>query len=234
MLQTLTQGKGVVQMLYCEKCGMHIAGKRTFCPLCSMPLREHGESTPEIFPAIPWQDGRTHLFLRLLIFLSIAVTVVCCAVNAMLPQTGAWSLFVAGGVACMWISVSMAIRKRGNIYKNILWQAFLLSALAVLWDLLTRWRGWSLDYALPIILAIAIVTMTVIARCMKLRIQDYMVYLLIDMVFGMIPVALLAAGVLQNRLPSIVSITVTLIHLAALIVFEGKNILLEIRKLLHL
>ncbi len=221
-------------MLYCDKCAVKVAGNRSRCPLCGMPLSGKGHPAPEVFPQLPPLKEKRNLIFRLVIFVSIAGAVICSAVNFLLPQTGVWAPFVVIGVICIWVDAALSIRKFGNIYKSILWQSVILSVLAVVWDLLTHWRGWSADYAIPIILGAAIISMSIIAQIQKLHVEDYLVYLLIDIVFGMIPVILLAAGLVHVPLPTIICAALSLIYLAALFVFEGKNILLEIRKRMHM
>lgn len=221
-------------MLYCDKCGVKVVGNRSRCPLCGIPLSLHGTAAPEVFPCLTPDKEKRNLVLKLMIFISIAGAVICSAVNYLLPQTGIWAPFVVIGVVCMWVDVALSIRKLGNIYKSILWQAVILSILAVIWDLLTQWRGWSTDYAIPIIFGTAILSMSIIAQIQKLHVEDYLIYLLIDIVFGIIPIILLAVGLVNIPLPTIICVAISLIYLAALFVFEGKNILLEVRKRMHM
>lgn len=221
-------------MLYCDRCAVKVAGKRSRCPLCGMPLSAHGEPAPEVFPSLAARQEKRNFILKLVIFISIAGAVICSAVNFLLPQTGVWAPFVIIGVVCMWVDVALSIRKLGNIYKSILWQAVILAVLAVIWDLITHWRGWSADFAIPILFSAALVSMSVIAQIQRLHVEDYLVYLLIDLMFGIIPIILLLTGLVTIALPTIICVALSLIYLAALFVFDGKNILLEIRKRMHI
>ena len=46
-------------------------------------------------------------------------------------------------------SLSVAYTKRRNILKNEMWQLLLVTVLSIIWDHLTGWRGWSLDFIFP-------------------------------------------------------------------------------------
>src|SRR5699024_11271684 len=54
-----------------------------------------------------------------------------------------WSLFVAGGVACLWLLLYISIARRRNVLKALTQQVVAVCALGVLWDLCTGWRAWS-------------------------------------------------------------------------------------------
>lgn len=220
-------------MLYCTHCKLKISGERTNCPLCKMPLCS-GTPCEETFPEVLPKNRSLHLFWRILLFLSIAACIICATINYSIPESGQWSLFVIAGVACMWVSISTAVKKRHNIYKNILWQVAVISSLAVMWDFITGWHGWSLDFVIPGVCTCAVLTLSITARCMHLHIEDYLVYLLIDVLFGIVPLIFLAFNLVHFTYPSVICVAICLLYLAALFVFEGKNITAEIKKRLHL
>ena len=156
-------------MQYCEKCKVHVRGLHANCPLCQGPLTGEGETPNSVFPAHTYQAPRYHLLIRSMIFASIAAIVVCAT------------------VACMWVCLYSVIRRRNNIPKNIIWLVFWLSLIAVLWDLFTGRRGWSIDYVIPAICVLAMIAMAAIAIVLRLRIEEYMIYVLLDGLFGIVP-----------------------------------------------
>lgn len=228
-------------MSYCPNCRLFVSGSRSRCPLCQGDLCATDRQPPfpplksrETFPRVPDLFKQHNLFLRFLVFLSVAASVISLAVNYLLPTQIWWSLFVVFGIACVWISLSLAIKKRRNLPKNILWQVFLAAVLSLLWDLATGWHRWSLDYFLPILFTLAIVSMWVTARILNLRAGDYLVYLCIDILFAILPAVCIFAGALRVLLPSIICVVGSILSLAALLIFEGENMRRELRRKLHL
>lgn len=219
-------------MLYCDKCRLSVAGHRDRCPLCQGVLS--GESGPETFPVIPTGRHQYHLVLRMLIFLSITAVVVSGAINVMFPAGKPWAFFVALAVGCMWVSLYSAIIRRHNLPKNISWQVFLLSLLAVLWDELTGWHAWSTTYVIPSLCIFAMAAMAAISKAMKLQAQDCLIYLVIDGLFGFVPLVFLGFGWVTNLYLPVICVAASIISLAALFSFEGENLVLEIKKRLHL
>jgi len=49
-----------------------------------------------------------------------------------------------------------------------MWQVIIVSGLVVFWDWKIGWRGWSLDYAVPILCVAALLVMYITAKVMRL------------------------------------------------------------------
>ncbi|MBC8571159.1 DUF6320 domain-containing protein [Zongyangia hominis] len=221
-------------MKYCDKCKLQVEGVQTHCPLCQNQLRDLGSENVPVFPAVPTLFRQNSLFFQLLIFGSIVAVVISVTVNLLIPHSGYWSLFVAAGILCFWVSFAIALHKRSNISKNILYQVVIISILAILWDLGTGWHGWSLDYVFPIVCVAAMIAMAAIARVMHLPIVDQMIYFVLDAFFGILPVIFVWTGLVGVPYPSIICAAGSVISLAALLIFEGHNMLTELKRRLHL
>lgn len=87
---------------------------------------------------------------QLFTFLCITAAVLCGMINYLTAETLNWFWFAGAGCLCTWLIVTVAYRKRRNLLKNEMWQLLLVTAIAVLWDIFTGWRGWSVDFVFPI------------------------------------------------------------------------------------
>ena len=217
----------------CERCHIEIRGDASYCPLCQNDLCGKNRSA-NIFPRIPLILHQNMLFLRIMGFVSVSAALICLLINGALPGKGWWSLFVLGGLASVWLSVFFIIMKRGNIHKTITWQVALLSIISIAWDMATGFHHWSIDFVLPILGTSALLGMTIIARVLRLQITDYMIYLLIDAVIGVVSMILLFRGALISIWPSIICIATSLLFFAALCIFEGKSMLGEFQRRMHI
>ena len=107
-------------MKYCAKCKVNVAGTREKCPLCQHSLTVlDKEPNEDAFPFIEKKKGKFHLFWKIFMLVSFVAIVVSMVVNAQFPQTGNWWRFVLCGVACAWVCIGIAVKKRKNILKNI-------------------------------------------------------------------------------------------------------------------
>lgn len=220
-------------MLYCSYCKVHIHGETNQCPLCqNLIVPDKDAASHDKFPRIPLTYER-HLAIRIMLFFSVAALVVSFVVHYLFPSPVNWPLWILLGLASMWFSLIIVIRKRYHITKNIMWQVTLVSVLAMVWDWATGWSGWSLDFVLPTVYVVAMLVMYVLARIMKLSVRDYITYLLLDGVFGVIPILFILCDWVNVVYPSLVSAVVSFLFLSAILIFHGDSIKAELSKRMH-
>lgn len=221
------------KMKRCEKCRVDVAGDRKYCPLCQNELGEAEGEVREAFPRIPTIYHQYNLFFRILILVSIVAGVTCVTINLLVPDSGWWSVFVVAGFICLWVSLAIGVRKRKNIPKNMMYQVVVLSLLGVGWDLLTGWRGWSLDYLFPIVCMCAMLTFSILYRVLHMHLSDVLIYLILDAFFGILPVVFFFTGLLRVPYPSLICAASSVISLSVLLLFEGESLAAELRRRLH-
>lgn len=219
-------------MQYCEHCKLNIRDNKKNCPLCQNELPKPTGTEKEVFPKVPIRYNR-HMAIRILIFISISIIVFSYGIYLLFPVNINWPMYVISVIACIWIILIIAIRKRHNISKSIMWQVAVISLLAVLWDWRMGFLGWSINYVIPLTCLSAMVVFIIIAKIMHVSPREYLVYLLIDVLYGLIPIIFILFKWVDVLYPSIISITVSIISLAALILFQGDNILDELKKRMH-
>lgn len=218
-------------MKYCEKCMIDIQGTETLCPLCQGKLTGTGEE--DYFPYIKPAKKNLQLLTRWITLICVVLGILSITVNIML-EGDAWSVFVVLALACIWLIANLAIRKRHKIIKNIGWQAVLVSLLCVVWDWVIGWRGWSVDFIIPILCIAAMITVGIIAKAKRLPDSDYIFCILSYIVLGMIPLIFILANVVKIIYPSLICVASSLISLVFLLVFEKRVILDEINRRFHI
>jgi len=156
------------------------------------------------------------------------------AVLLCLPEHRVAALSGLAGLASGWLTVGIAVKKRAKPLKAVFWQICVLSILALAWDYGTGWRGWSLDYVLPILYICTLLAMAVIAGVLHLDPSDCLLYLVLNILLGLVPLVLLLTGTLRVVYPAMICAAVSLILLAVLILFEGHALKSELLRRLHL
>lgn len=222
-------------MRYCSHCRVLIRGKNQRCALCgnTLPVPELVDEQEGIFPEIPPTYER-HLAIRIMVFISFATVVASFAIRMIFPTGINWPIFVVFGLISMWLSLIIVLRKRHDIPKTIMWQVAIVSLLSVFWDWQTGWRGWSLDYIIPIVSVAAVLVMYITARIMKLGFRDYITYALLDGLLGILPVLFILFDWVNTPYPSIICVAISVIFLSAVFIFQGEKIREELNKKMHI
>ncbi len=222
-------------MQYCNNCHVQIRGENEKCVLCGNTLLSgnlvNGQN--EIFPRIQPTFER-HMAIRIMVFVSFATAFASFVIRMIIPTYTDWPIFVLFGILSMWLSLVLIFRKRYDIPKTIMWQVTIASLLCVFWDWLTGWRGWSLDFVLPVLYIAVIFIMYITAKILKLSVRDYITYALIDCLLGIIPILFIIFDWVNNFYPSIICVTFSIIFLVAIFIFQGDNIKNELNKKMHI
>lgn len=221
-------------MKYCRHCKVNIREDHKRCILCENILEEDLEGKREdIFPDIP-DFYENNLALKIMIFISIVALVVSFGINMIFPTNINWPLLFMFAVISIWIEIIIIVRKKYHMPKKIVWQVVIVSLLAIFWDYETGWRGWSIDYVIPIVCVSAMIIMYITAKIINLDIRDYITYALIDGILGIIPVIFIIFDLVKVIYPSIISIGFSIISLSAIFIFQGEEIKVEIDKRMHI
>ena len=107
-------------------------------------------------------------------FLCLAIAVICGMINFMTAGSLDWFWFAGAGCLCTWLIVAVAYMKRRNLLKNEMWQLLLVTGIAVLWDIFTGWRGWSVDFIFPIGALTVLCSIPLIAKVQRLEREEYL------------------------------------------------------------
>ena len=132
-------------MLFCNKCNVSIRTNHTHCPLCQGELTGTSDEKDPIFPEIPETSYPGMPFFRWFSFACVVVAIAAVSLNFMISTAYWWSLFVVGGMLCMWVALAVGIVKRHNLLKNAIWQLIVISAAVLLWDVWTGWKECGSD-----------------------------------------------------------------------------------------
>lgn len=222
-------------MQYCNHCQVYIKENKEICSLCNNDLSNYDVTRvdSEYFPIVrPYY--KKHLAIKIMIFISIVSIVISFAIHTIFPSEVNWPLLLLFGLISIWLGLIFIVERRHHIPKKIIRQVVIVSLLAMFWDWKVGWRGWSLDYIIPIACIIALVIMYITAKIMKLSINDYITYSLIDGLFGIIPILFIIFDLVNVKYPSIISVSLSLISLSAIFIFHGEEIKAEIDKRMHI
>ena len=200
-------------------------------------LKEQGISAQKVEPVFPkptMPSEQEMKVYKIYSFLCIAIVAAMLVTECNFHPRIRWTLFTAGGVVTMWIASSIGFFKRYNLLKNAMWQLVIVTGVSILWDFLTGWRGWSVDFVLPIVSMVILLAMVVISAVRHYPAKEYMIYLVMAAGYGLIlPLILLLFGAVQLEWPSLIGIGVCFLFLIGIILFKWKEFREEMHKKFH-
>lgn len=231
------QGLSPTGTSLCPNCGCAIRGYKARCPLDNEPLKvsvdARSDDARDVFPPTEQKANRL-LLIRLFAFISIAAMVTSLITDFSLVLPLNLPLITLLGLISTWASIGAVVARRRQVSKIVSWQVTILSLLFLAWDWILGWRGFSLNYAIPMVLLAAQATLYILGRALHLESGDYLVYLLLCALLGLFPFLFLVFGWVSVPLPSVLCVGVSFLMIAGALIFKGGIIKHELAKRLHI
>ena len=218
-------------MKQCKKCHVKVKTDENICPLCQNKLV--GKDEKNVFPYIPTIKKRFSIFFKVLLLVSIVVSLICIAIDYVLNKYH-FSILVIFGFVCLFIILKTTLTKRDSIYKTILWQLVILAILLICWDYFTGWHSWSLTYAIPILSIVGSVSIAILSIVLHDYLDEELFYFICIALIGIIPLIFVFTDIITNKLPSIICAFLNIICFLGLLIFKYKEVLEELKRRMHI
>ena len=200
-------------------------------------LKEQGISVQKVEPVFPkptMPSEQEMKVYKIYSFLCIALVASMLVTDLNFHPRIRWTLFTAGGVATMWIASSIGFFKRYNLLKNLMWQLLIGTIISFIWDALTGWHSWSVDFVLPIMSVGILFAMYAIVKVQKSPVREYLIYEIMAAGYGLIlPGILLLCKVVKRPTVSMFGALVCFLFLVGVLLFKGREFKEEMQKNLH-
>ena len=200
-------------------------------------LKEQGISAQKVEPVFPkptMPSEQEMKVYKIYSFLCIALVALMLVTDLNFHPKIRWTLFTAGGVATMWVASSIGFFKRYNLLKNLMWQLLIGTIISFIWDALTGWHSWSVDFVLPMLSVGVLFAMCVIAKVQKSPVREYLIYEIMAAGYGLIlPGILLLCKVVKRPTVSMFGALVCFLFLVGVLLFKGREFKEEMQKNLH-
>lgn len=231
-------------MKYCQKCKVNVNTTRMTCPLCRDILIERDQNHHlELYPQHTEHKKKFHIARKICSFISLIICSVCLLVNILTYKHMLWSLVVICGVLYLWTLVKGTILSRRNIARKLIFQAVTIACLLLSIQLLTPNTHWLVPYALPFVMVGTIFAITLLIFIKTMRYKDYMLYLIVVALVGILPILLSFINsikplfIVNDQLilwPSIVSAVYAIFTIIGMFIFGDRATKDEFKKRFHI
>ena len=216
----------------CNKCNVYINTKTNKCPLCGCNIAKKGGNN--IFPHVNYIYKKYHLMMKIILFLSLCGAIISLYINYSISHRLSWSYFVVLGIISFWITLTISIKSHKNIIKMLFLEMTILILLSFLWDFITGFKAWSINYCLPFISISYIVGISIIRLFLKKLEKEFIFYLIVSSLIGIIPGILIIFNKVSIYWPSYISVIISIVMLLFLFVFNRKQVKNELEKRFHI
>lgn len=218
-------------MKRCSHCQVNVKGDWSECPLChqQLDLVESAEAASSPYPDIPLRFNKKKVF-KWMMLASVVIILGFYTAGFFFPDplnVWQWSLF---GIVNLWLVVLIIIRKRRNIAKGIVYLIISASLVCAYLDYISGWSAWSTTYAIPLICIFATIAMFFAVRIVRLKVEDYVLYLLTATLLGFMPTTFLFLNWTTWLFPSQLSLLLSTLMFIWITATHGRAIITELQK----
>lgn len=226
----------------CKFCNVEVDCKTHICPLChELVTPDEGETLSPAFPpktAKAEKKRHTH-FTATNIYLAVSFIafIVCLAVNLGLKQSTNWFLMVGAILLYGFLTMRNTVMSSNSAWIKAFWQIVMISLILwlaqVVFDDVVTETYWLLDFALPIVIMLSVLTLGIIS-CVLVRRNKALLYdTLFLSLIGFVPLIFYAVGLVHSVLVSAICAGFCAAVIVCVIIFARKEILEEMERRLH-
>ena len=214
----------------CNECGIDISGQHSTCPLCKSALT----GTPTLSPFPPNTLETTSKKARLILggitlTLIIVATLLCILSHASLGIT--FTINIA--FVINYLFVRNIILHSPSVFRSIVRYFLVIIALTYLWYITTN-NQYVIDYVIPGVSTTSLIFDSILIVLFAHQfVSSYSKYVVFNIAIGLLPLIFLASCTIENPIPSILNILMSIATGITLCLFTGRQFIDELRRLLQ-
>ena len=178
--------------------------------------------------------NKSEKLIKIFLISSIILALILLLINKLTTSNTSWAALANGGIVYIWITAIYSIRKNTNIAGHVLIQTIAISLLTFYIDYSLKFKGWSLNIAIPIIIIIANLTMLILTIISHKKYIRYAIYQLIILLISVIPVILITEEIVKNPVLGEIATGISILNLIITMALCAKDVKEAIIRKFHL
>ena len=187
-------------------------------------LDDFSEESEAPYPTLPERKINGVTFVRICTFLLAVIIVMGVTLQYLFGDMFTWFGMVILGSIVVWLDILAIMRYRYNVLKVLAVEVLVAIIVDYYIDKVTGFYGWSVVFMIPFCLVGHSIVTWIIAKFMKLRFEEYIIYIVFDAILAFSQAYFIWNG--ENTLPyaAVFVMAAFAIALAALFLFRFREL----------
>ena len=220
-------------MSKCRNCKIEVSDITEYCPLCHNVL-EVTDDCKDTYPDVKKKARKLSFTLRLLLFLWILTSAITGYINYQTLEINPrpWSIVVVLSTFYPLYLIFMIARDKGYLHR--IFTGFIgANIIVVLIDVVTGFRGWSVNFLIPGTLLLIDLVLIILMMVNHRNWQSYMIYQLLIIFIGIVPLILIKTGVVTRPILSEVAFMSAVLVFLGTLIIGGQEAIAELKRRFH-
>ena len=222
-------------MAKCKNCNLEILDETVSCPLCQSIL-EPTVDVENMYPDVRLMMRRFTLLTRIYLFVALVAEAALFTINLVtFHQYPLWWSAITGLVLLYaYLVLRYAVVGKTGYKSKVLVLSLIAVLTTIAIDLVTGYRGWSVDYVLP---GGILMLDVVIIGCMiynRRNWQSYMMWQLLMVLCSILPIALYILGLERNEYLAFLPMACSATLFLGTLIIGDRRARTELKRRFHL
>lgn len=225
----------------CTHCGVTILDDTEYCPLCHHVLKkeddvqnDNTEKVLNLYPNIADVVRKITIARRILLYIAIAVGLICIFINYRNYDGRLWSLIVIYGLIYIVIIVSLFSSERLTAYGKVGWTSFFALVYTFVIDIVFGFTRWSITYVLPSWLILMNIVLVIFMIVDHARFQSYILQEVNFVVISIVLYILVRVGILKDVVVAEVALMISILIFLGIVILGGRAAHTELARRFHI
>ena len=219
-------------MSRCKNCNIEVLDETERCPLCGSVLEQTVE-VENMYPDVRIRSRKLVFISKIYLFCAILTEVLLVYINAMQDTNIWWSAIAGLALFYGYLVLAFAILGKSG-YKGKTVVLTLIAILVVVGiDLVTGYRGWSVNYALPAAIMFMDVGIIVCMIINRRNWQSYLMWQIFMLLCSIGPLILRAVGVITVPFLSLLAFAFSLFLFLGTVIIGDRRARVELKRRFH-
>jgi len=225
----------VFMMKKCNQCNVYIQDNNKICPLCHGALeRTEGKDSINKYPNVHPKIKKLSLFLRIYLASSIVLETILITINYYNDHETWWSLFIGLYLLYGYFLMRFALVKSGSGRWRTVIGTFLTVFLVITVDISNGYDGWSINYILPIALAILNTLALIFVILKRNNWQTYLVFQLTLLSISLMSLILIPLNIISYPMVIVLVNIYIALSFTTVAIIGGNKATTELKHRFHI
>lgn len=219
-------------MSICKKCNLEILDETERCPLCNSVL-EHTMEVEDMYPNVRVMTRKFMLISRIYLFCAIITEVLLVYINVMTDAEIWWSAISGLSLLYVYMLIRFAILGKSGYQSKVTLLALIAVLMLVAIDFLYGYRGWSINYALPVIILLVDMSILILMILNRRNWQSYMMWQLFMILCSVVSLVFSLIGIATRPFMGELAFTASVLLFVGTVIIGDRRARTELKRRFH-
>lgn len=219
-------------MSICKKCNLEILDETERCPLCDSVLEQTVE-VENMYPNVRVMARKMMLISRVYLVCAMILEVLLVYINVVTDSEIWWSAISGLSFVYVYMLIRFAILGKSGYQSKVTLLSLIAVLMLVAVDFLYGYRGWSINYALPVVILLVDLSILFLMFFNRRNWQSYMMWQLFMILCSVVSLVFSLIGIATRPFMGELAFTASVLLFVGTVIIGDRRARTELKRRFH-